>query len=138
MTTAAVARQHISETYPELCDRIDSCADAVVDRWDGTCVADRSAVVGPFEQCLDRTGLRDRLLTVLVSTVEAIGHCLSAPPVAAPPYLTITSRGPVLRASFDNERLIVRFDAFALTTTNGYARGERGTDMLTVRLLPSP
>lgn len=138
VSTGTVARRHIVETYPDVCDRLDACADAVVAQWEGRCVTTRRAVIEPFQRCLDHTGLASRLVTLLETTVEAIGHDLPATPVAAPPYLTITSRGPVLRAVLDEQRLVIRFVVFSLTPTNGYTRGQRGTDMLVVELRASP
>jgi len=44
--------------------------------------------------------------------VEATGYDLRASPVAGPPYVVVTSCGPVLRATIDPGRLVIRFDAF--------------------------
>lgn len=133
-TLAAIARRHIVETYPELCVQIDRCADSVVDGWDRARVTDPAAVTDPFECCLEAGGINDRLVTVLTTTAETLGYELPATPVPAPPYVIVTSRGPVLRASLPVGRLVVGFDAFGLTAENEYTRGRRGTDMVSVAI----
>lgn len=89
-----------------------TCADAVARSWDGKATTERAAVVEPFEYALERTGVLDGLPAVLVSAVDALGEKLRAEPVAVPPYVTVTSVGPVLRATLDTGRLVVTIRAF--------------------------
>ena len=60
-------------------------------------------------------GVLEFLPRVLADAVAATGHQLSASPVSAPPYVIVTSRGPMLRGTIDPGRLVVRFDAFTIT-----------------------
>lgn len=105
---------------------IDACADAVAARWPADETADRVAVVDPLRDRLESRGLLARLPSVLEDTVAATGHALPAPPVAAPPYVVVTSRGPILRATIDPGRLVIRFEAFEVVRESGprYRRRE--------------
>lgn len=96
-----------------------TCADGVAGRWDGDATTDRDRVVGPLERALDRAGVTGRLPDVLADAVGVAGGTLRAEPVAAPPSVTITSVGPVLRATLPDGRLVVTIRAFAV---------ERGSD----------
>jgi hypothetical protein len=66
-----------------------------------------------------RARLADRGLTgeypaVLRTAVEAAGFALAADPVAAPPYVVVASRGPVLRGSTGAGRLVLAIRAFGV------------------------
>ncbi|WP_254862694.1 hypothetical protein [Halovivax gelatinilyticus] len=114
-------RSHLQTEYRSLLDGVESCADTVVDTWDEDGVSDRRAVTEPFERFLRDADILDVLPTVLDSTVSQLGYELAAPPVAAPPYVVVTSRGLVLRATIPPGRLVVEIECFGLT------RGERLT-----------
>lgn len=89
----------------------NECADAVVASWDGPATR-REAVVGPLRALLERRGVLRRYPAMLTDAVDAAGGSLAASPVAAPPYVAITSRGPVLRATLSDGRLVVRIVLF--------------------------
>ena len=112
MTSAPLAREHLLDTHRDLLEAVLACADVVAGSWDGGETTDRSAVVEPFEHALEHAGVEQRLPAVLVGAVEALGETLPAEPVAAPPYVAITSRGPVLRATLESGRLVVTIRAF--------------------------
>lgn len=63
---------------------------------------------------LERAGLKEALVELLPDLVAAAGGTLRAPPVAAPPYLAVTATGPVLRATLDGARLVVRIEAYTV------------------------
>ncbi|EFW93511.1 hypothetical protein ZOD2009_03832 [Haladaptatus paucihalophilus DX253] len=73
---------------------------------------DRDSVVRPLSRELRKTGLLERLPDLLSETVTAAGFSLQARPVPAPPYVAVTSRGPVLRATLPAGRLVVSFRLF--------------------------
>jgi len=101
-----------------------ACADDVADSWGGDATTDRAAVVEPFERRLDQAGVLDCLPAVLAEAVDALGAELPAEPVAAPPYVAITSVGPVLRATLDSGRLVVTIHAFVIERDpTRYVRG---------------
>jgi hypothetical protein len=59
---------------------------------------------------------------VRAAAAAAAGGQLQAEPVAAPPYVAVTSVGPVLRATLPGGRLVVTVRVFAVE------RGSEGTD----------
>lgn len=89
-----------------------AAADAVAETWDDDSAIDRSAVSGPLERELDRRDLGGPLVALLEAAVGAAGGTLAADPVAAPPYLAVTGRGPLLRATLEGGRLLVAIAAF--------------------------
>ncbi|WP_423746124.1 hypothetical protein V5735_17870 (plasmid) [Haladaptatus sp. SPP-AMP-3] len=88
------------------------CADRVAEGWDDDSTTDRNAVVEPLLRELRETGLMTRFPDLLSEAVAAAGFSLQARPVPAPPYVAVTSRGPVLRATLPVGRLVVSFRLF--------------------------
>lgn len=134
--TASV-RAYVHESHPAVVQRILDCADAVVADWDGETSTSREAVVPPLRACLEASGVWSKFPTILAGAVETAGDSLSAPPVAAPPYVTVTSRGPLLRATISGGRLVVSFPVFSVVRgeSNRYARGAtRPQDAVRVEL----
>lgn len=112
MTETAVVRKYVLDSHEKLLETVLACADGVVESWDSEATTERRAVVDPFERALDISGVTDRFPALLVGAVRALGAELPAEPVPAPPYLTITSTGPVLRATLDSGRLVISIRAF--------------------------
>lgn len=106
------ARRRIQSEHASVVDGIDACADAIADPWDTARTTDREAVVDGLDRTLEATGILEALPAVLADAVDATGYELRAPPVREPPYVVVTSRGPILRATIDPGRLVIRFDAF--------------------------
>jgi hypothetical protein len=111
---AAAVRAHLLGERGGLVATVGDCADAVASGWASEATTDRDAVVGPLRATLDRAGVLAELPTVLRECVAAAGGQLQAEPVAAPPYVVVTSVGPVLRATLDEGRLVVTFRVFAV------------------------
>lgn len=105
-------RRRLLEDHGSVVADVGRCADAVAAPWDTSRTADRGALVDDFRTALEHAGVLERLPTVLADAVDATGHDLQARPVAGPPYVVVTSRGPLLRATIDPGRLVIRFDAF--------------------------
>lgn len=125
---AALRRDHSA-----LVATVERCADRVVDGWPDAVAADRTAVVEPLSEALDAAGVLDRFPGVLADAVDAAGYEPAAEPVAAPPYVVVTSRGPLLRATVADGRLLVRFDVFVVERTGDGTRYRRAPgDPLTV------
>ena len=116
------ARECVSTEHADVVAAVGACADAVVETWDAPTASDGAALADALESCLAASGALDSLPGVLAAAVRAAGGTLSAAPVAAPPYVAVTSRGPVLRATLDEGRLVVELRAFRLTDENRYAR----------------
>ncbi|MDH5019198.1 hypothetical protein [Halobacterium rubrum] len=116
------ARECVATEHADVVAAVGACADAVADSRDGLAAGDGTAVAAALESCLDKSGTLGALPGVLAAAVDAAGGTLSAEPVAAPPYVAVTSRGPVLRATLDDGRLVVELRAIRLTDDNGYER----------------
>jgi hypothetical protein len=106
------ARRRILDRHGAVVDRVDECAADVAATWEGDTVTDRSRVVDPFERRLRDAGVLSLLPAALADAVDAAGYDLAAEPVAAPPYVVVTSTGPVLRATVADGRLVVAFRPF--------------------------
>jgi len=89
--------------------------------------AERRVVETRLELALREDDLPGRLVGVLRDTVDALGFDLAAEPVAAPPYVVITARGPMLRATVDAGRLVVLVRAFDRTAA-GYVPASADPD----------
>ncbi|WP_410767202.1 hypothetical protein [Haloferax sp. DFSO60] len=110
------ARRVLEDEHGRLLTVIGQCADAVAKSWDDDSTTDREEVVPRFAQALDGSGALSRLPRALADAVTATGRSMPAPPVAAPPYVVVTSEGVVLRANVGEERLIITLRVFALET----------------------
>lgn len=121
---AALARRRVLDAHAETVEAVLDCADSVADSWDGPATTDPEEVTAPLRAELDARGVWARLPDVLADAVGAAGFSLPASPVAAPPYVAATSRGPVLRATLPEGRLVLVVRAFAVERDpTRYVRG---------------
>ena len=109
-----VVTDRVRSEHHDVVSAIDCAADDVAHAWPADCVTDRQAVVVPMHAALVSSGVFERLPDVLLDLVRHAGYDLQADPVAAPPYVVLTSRGPLLRATLSAGRLLVRFVAFEI------------------------
>jgi hypothetical protein len=124
---AEQTREAVLDAHRGVVETVLRRADAVAAAWDGDSTADRSEVADPLRRELDAGGAWSVLPEVLADAVRATGRSLSASPVAAPPYVAATSRGPMLRATLPDGRLVVLLQAFAVERdSDGSARYRRG------------
>ncbi|ELZ35016.1 hypothetical protein C474_01607 [Halogeometricum pallidum JCM 14848] len=132
--------RRLSAEHSDVLDGLSTCADAVATEWNGggddhtpgetssahsPRTTDRDAVVPAFQRALDAAGLLAHLPRVLSDLVTAAGRPMPAPPVAAPPYVVVTSEGVLLRASLGDGRLVVSlrvFDIDRAAVETGYVR----------------
>jgi hypothetical protein len=112
-SAAARARSHVVEDRAALVEAVAACADRVAAAWESP-PTDRMAVVEPLRAVLAESGALDGLPALLTGAVEAAGHELQATPVAAAPYVVVTSVGLVCRATVADGRLVVTFELFAV------------------------
>lgn len=116
------ARECVATEHANVVAGVGACADAVADTWAEPSTSDGTALAAALESCLAESETLDALPDVLATAVRAAGGTLSAEPVAGPPYVAVTSRGLVLRATLDEGRLVVELRAFRLTDGNRYER----------------
>lgn len=110
-------RQHIlthhRETVTAVIDTGETIA-AGIDEWP---VSDPELVRLPLERCLREQNLFEPLVGLLEAASDSLDEQLRGTPVPAPPYLTVTSRGPLCRGTLsDGRRLVVLLSLFAVTT----------------------
>jgi hypothetical protein len=128
------AREYVLDSHAEVVEAVLECVDAVADDWDSApntddrrWTTDPSKVADPLRAELEASGAWARLPDVLAGAVRAAGYSLSASPVADPPYVTATSRGPMLRATVPDGRLVVLLRVFEIYHVDGgprrYVRG---------------
>lgn len=110
--SATRARERVLDAHAETVETVLRCADAVAAKWPAESATDRSAVADPLRRELEAAGAWARLPEVLAAAVDAAGFSLPATPVAAPPYVAVTSKGPILRATVSDGRLVVLLQAF--------------------------
>lgn len=120
----SVVREYLLSEHAALVRATSDCADAVVADWSDGVADGRAAVVGPLEAELRARGVLAALPAVLAGAVDAAGYRLRSRPVAAPPYVVVTSLGPVLRATVEDGRLVVTFQVFDVEheSTRRYVR----------------
>lgn len=88
---------------------------AVASTWDADAVEDSTRITEPLETQLRERGLDAALLELLATGADALDTSIQGDPVTAPPYLSITGRGPVLRATLaDGPRLVATVGLFAV------------------------
>lgn len=105
-------RARLRANHEEALRAIADCADTVVRSWDEHVTADPRLITDPLEGCLQETETLPELLDMLRSGVSAAGCTLPVDPVPAPPYLMITSLGPVLRGPTAGGRLVITITVF--------------------------
>jgi hypothetical protein len=144
-TPAPAAERRVRTNHAALLDGVAASADAVASTWpertlgpaDGSAAVpattDRDRLVPPLRVLLAERGLLEACTAALVDAVDATGDELAATPVAAPPYVAVTSVGPVLRATLPAGRLVVTLGAFAVARPDDgppvYVRGSGGVDV---------
>lgn len=123
----AAARERLLATECDTIEAVLDAADAIAAGAEDTAAAawfrlddgrpatsDREAVVPELREELAERGLLHELPGLLTTAVDAAGYELAARPVPAPPYVAVTSTGPVLRGTVPGGRLVVRIDCFAV------------------------
>jgi hypothetical protein len=116
-------RAHVLAEHRETVAAVLSAADEAAGALEEP--APRAAVVAALEDHLD-DDLRASLVALLRGAVAAADRELLAEPVPASPYLVVTARGPLVRATLSDARLVVLVRAFERADDGdrrGYVRG---------------
>lgn len=112
--TDAIRRRLLAAHRDTLAAVCEAGAD-VADPWPESGTDDPAAVAAPLRELLAERSLTGPLVAVLETAVEASGRGLEASPVPAPPYLVVTSRGPVCRGTLaDGSRLVLLIEVFGV------------------------
>lgn len=124
----------ITEEHATVLSKIVACADTVTASWSTETVTERAAVVDPLEACLDDGDILTALPAVLETGATALESTLLADPVPAPPYVIVTSRGPVLRGTLPDRRLVITVAVFAVEPGDPVRYRRRTDDTVEVEL----
>ena len=120
------AREHLLTDRRAVVETTLRCADAVAASWSEGWTTDRDRVVGPLRAAFSEAGLLGTYPSVLAECVACAGGELRAEPVAAPPYVVVTTRGPVLRTTLAPGRLVVTLGVFEVVRSTDGSRYVRG------------
>lgn len=108
-------RRRLVATHRETLAATVDAGGAVARAWPADRVADAGAVRRPLETVLRERGLVTDLLDLLEAGAGVMDASIQGSPVPAPPYLAITSRGPLCRATLSGgDRLVVRVALFGV------------------------
>lgn len=111
----ATVRRRLLDAHPETLAATADAARAVASTWDADAVGDAGRITGPLESMLRERGLDIALLDLLGTGADALDASIRGDPVPALPYLAITSRGAVLRATLgDGGRLVLTLAVFEI------------------------
>lgn len=111
-------RDHVLAAHRETTAAVRTAAEEAARELDEP--SPRDAVTAALEAAIDED-LRGALVVLLRDAVDATGRELLAEPVPASPYLVVTARGPLVRATLDDGRLVVLVRAFR-RAGGGYVR----------------
>jgi hypothetical protein len=114
-----VVEEHLRTEEAALLEAVGAAADAAADARDPP---------GELERLLDEGGVTAHLPRALAGAVDAVGRRLRATPVADAPYVVVSGRGPLLRATLADGRLVVCLAVFEVERGPTYRRGE-GVDV---------
>lgn len=103
------------QTHRGTVDTVIDAGRAVVSSWSTDRVSDPDSITDPLETLLESTGVTADLVRLLHDGAETANTSVQGNPVPAPPYLIITSRGPLCRGTLaDGSRLVVRLELFSV------------------------
>lgn len=111
----ATVRRRLLDDHREPIAATVEAARAVADAWEDDSVTDAARITEPLARRLRERGLDRALLALLPAGADALGTAVAGEPVTALPYLAVTGRGPVVRATLaDGCRLVVTVAPFAV------------------------
>jgi hypothetical protein len=135
--TESTVRARVLETHRETLRSLIDVGRGVATTWSGRAVTQASAVRDPLEDAIDERGLSDALLDALRVGVAALDERPQGRLLPAPPYLVVTSRGPLCRTTMsDDRRLVLLVELFEVDRAASAYRFVDPTpeDCLTVRI----
>jgi hypothetical protein len=120
MPSVADVTEHVLAGHRETVAAVLAAADEAATTLEEP--AGRAPLVAAMDDRLD-DGVRADLVALLRDAVDAADRELQAEPVPAPPYLVVTARGPLVRATLPDSRLVVLVGAFE-RADGGYVRAD--------------
>jgi hypothetical protein len=133
-------RDRILKRHPSILRSIVDVAGAVASDWEAESIDDRSAAVDALEQELENRDVLQRIPGMIHDLASAVGLSLAAPPVAAPPYVTVTGAGVVIRITCSTLRIVITVQLFCIGRNPTQYRLFEGVirDRLTVEVRQRP
>jgi hypothetical protein len=113
-------REHVRAEHRETVAAVLAAADEAATTLEEP--AGRAPLVAAMDDRLG-DGVSADLVALLRAAVDAADRELQAEPVPAPPYLVVTARGPLVRATLADARLVVLVRAFE-REGGGYVRAD--------------
>jgi hypothetical protein len=108
-------RTRLLEAHRETLQSVIDAGRSVATAWPTDGVQESGTVTEPLEHLLRERGLAADLLGMLQIGTAAMNDTVQGRPIPAPPYLVITSRGPICRGTLsDGRRLVVVLELFAV------------------------
>jgi len=108
-------RSRLLSAHGETLRGVIAAGRSVAAPWEAEAVSEAETVTRPLSDAIAAAGLSPDLLAALGDGASALGAGIAGEPVPAPPYLVVTSRGPVCRATLDDgRRLVVTFVLFGV------------------------
>ena len=113
MDRAQVVETHVRETFSGTLTAIETAVQEATTGWPPGGVTDASRVRRDIRRALAESGFHRSLPRILESAIGELDASIPARPVAAPPYVVVTSEGVLLRATLADARLVIRIQVVA-------------------------
>ncbi|MFB6104805.1 MAG: hypothetical protein ABEJ57_06980 [Halobacteriaceae archaeon] len=119
--SVSVARA-IRATHESVLAAVDRRGTEVTREWPADGLGDGRRAATDLDTAFRAEGILERLPPVLETAAATLGTAPVADPVAAPPYVVVTSRGPVLRATLPRWRVVLTLAVVTIETGRYHPR----------------
>jgi len=108
-------RRQLLNYHAKTVRSVIDAGETVANAWPGNTASESNSVTEPLDHILKMRGLKQKLVSFLRSGVAAGEMSTDANLVPAPPYIVVTSRGPICRVTLDNDtRLVISLELFGI------------------------
>jgi hypothetical protein len=108
-------RRRLRSDHRDTITAVIEAGERVVTGIDTWPVTDGSRIREPLRRELTDRALLEPILGLLATGSDALGETVDGSPVTAPPYLVVTSHGPLCRGTLESgRRLLVELGLFAV------------------------
>jgi len=108
-------RELLVAGHRETLGSVIAAGATVAEGWATDAVGSAAEVREPLAGAISRRNLGPALLSILGAGATALDAEIAGEPVPAPPYLVVTSTGPICRATLaDGRRLVLAFVLFGV------------------------